>query len=177
MAGTIFQITGLFANQHNRSSRGSFPKDGLRGPFPEITRLAIARSEPDIYQGRLQGNEIRRHRQLTSPMLEVLNGAFVSFGRFPRAESSEIPPLPRLGVPLSRIQPEFSGFQFSNHPTSVAGFLPLNLTKHATGESNPFFFELAVMVKSREDPPDRARGSACRGFSAVPPALAPGVLR
>jgi hypothetical protein len=62
----------------------------------------------------------------------------VSFRRFPRAESSKIPPFSRLWVFLSRIQPKFSGFQFSNHHISVAA--PGSPLKSDFGLSGKFFF-------------------------------------
>lgn len=47
--------------------------------------------------------------------LEVLNIALVFLGGGACIERSEIPALPRFGIDLSGVEPEFSGFEFTDH--------------------------------------------------------------
>jgi hypothetical protein len=47
--------------------------------------------------------------------LEILDGAFVLFGRFPSLECSEIPAPTSIGILLPRVQPVLARRQFSNH--------------------------------------------------------------
>jgi hypothetical protein len=46
---------------------------------------------------------------------EVLYRAFVLFRRFPRVEGAEVFPLAGLRIYFARIEPVFTGLQFSNH--------------------------------------------------------------
>jgi len=77
--------------------------------------------KPNERGGRKLKRGTRRPRNTRSTLaLEVLHGAFMGFSRLPCAEGSQVAPFSSLRVLLTRVQPVFSGLQFSNH------FEPLN---------------------------------------------------
>jgi hypothetical protein len=52
---------------------------------------------------------------LGSVTLEKLDGSFVLFGSLSCFEGSEVPPLARPGILLSRVEPILTRLQLSNH--------------------------------------------------------------
>jgi hypothetical protein len=72
----------------------------------------------------LQVVECRGSEKHPSPTLEELDRFFVVLRSVPGLEAAEVPPLPRLGIFLPRIEPILAGLELSDHGCPPAGRSP-----------------------------------------------------
>src|SRR5215468_6784405 len=79
--------------------------------------------------------------------LEELHGALVFLSFLTRPKSPQISTLPGLRIYLSRIQPVFSGSQFSDHAYCAAIALPVQLDRLPAGPTNSTYPRFSRKLK------------------------------
>ena len=60
MAGKVFFVTGLFADEDDFSAPGAFAEHGLRASFPKIAAFAVGRGFAKSFQAFAFGQKICR---------------------------------------------------------------------------------------------------------------------